>query len=208
MCTWFIRVMKRRLNYYCLLHRKYLPLFEKRCVVLKAWGLKRYRIELCKFQKSLTCYLIKKTSIYLDNIHENQCGQFLKLWLCLSKFWIFTLYNIAKWMQIDWNKKSKMVNNALENSENEKETISSNDDNGNGHRLSGCSSNDDVNPYKSYARRRKCNENVQVCEKQKKRESYQRVSWNIWWFFISFWFKIRRQIVQCIRILSSMIFLV
>lgn len=69
-----------------------------------------------------------------------------------------------------------MVNNSLESSENEKETISGIDDNGNGQTLSGCSSNDDVNPYKSYARRRKCNEKVQVCEKQKKRESYQRVS--------------------------------
>lgn len=69
-----------------------------------------------------------------------------------------------------------MVNNLLANGENEKETISGNDENGNGHILSGCSSNDDINPYKSYARRRKCNENIQVCEKQKKRESYQRVS--------------------------------
>ena len=71
-----------------------------------------------------------------------------------------------------------MVNSNLpENSEVEKESNNSgNDDNGNGNTLSGCSSNDDVNPYKSYARRRKCNENVQICEKQKKRESYQRVS--------------------------------
>lgn len=73
-----------------------------------------------------------------------------------------------------------MVNNSLEASENEKEVVSSTDDNncnGNGQALSGCSSNDDGHPpQKSYARRRKCNENVQVCEKQKKRESYQRVS--------------------------------
>lgn len=73
-----------------------------------------------------------------------------------------------------------MVNNSLETSENEKEPVSSTDDNnsnGNGQVLSGCSSNDDGNPpQKYYARRRKCNENVQVCEKQKKRESYQRVS--------------------------------
>lgn len=71
-----------------------------------------------------------------------------------------------------------MVNSNLpENNEVEKEfNNSGNDDNGNGNTLSGCSSNDDANPYKSYARRRKCNENVQICEKQKKRESYQRVS--------------------------------
>lgn len=70
-----------------------------------------------------------------------------------------------------------MVKNSSEISENEKETVSSNDDIGNGHILSGCSSTDDTKPLqKSYARRRKCNENVQVCEKQKKRESYQRVS--------------------------------
>lgn len=74
-----------------------------------------------------------------------------------------------------------MVNKSLEASENEKELITSIDDNnsnGNGQVLSGCSSNDDGNaPQKSYARRRKCNENVQVCEKQKKRESHQRVRW-------------------------------
>lgn len=69
-----------------------------------------------------------------------------------------------------------MVNNLLEINEIEKESNSGNDDNVNGNIPSGCSSNDDVNPYKSYARRRKCNENVQICEKQKKRESYQRVS--------------------------------
>lgn len=73
-----------------------------------------------------------------------------------------------------------MVNNSLEASENEKELISSTDDtnyNGNdGQILSGCSSNDDGNQPRK--RRRKCNENVQVCEKQKKRESYQRVRWN------------------------------
>lgn len=72
-----------------------------------------------------------------------------------------------------------MVNNSLETSENEKEPISSNDDNANGQLLSGSSSNDDGNPpQKRYARRRKCNENVQVCEKQKKHESYQRVRLN------------------------------
>lgn len=75
--------------------------------------------------------------------------------------------------------KRKMVNNSLETSENEMEPISSNDDIANGQVLSGCSSNGDgAPPQKRYARRRKCNENVQVCEKQKKRESYQRVRWN------------------------------
>lgn len=74
-----------------------------------------------------------------------------------------------------------MVNNLLENSEIERETTSGNDDNANGNTLSGSSSNDDANPCKYYARRRKCNENVQVCEKKKKRESYQRVSVN--WIF-------------------------
>lgn len=69
-----------------------------------------------------------------------------------------------------------MVNNVPENCEIEKDSNSGNDDIGNGNTLSGCSSNDDVNPYKSYARRRKCNENVQISEKQKRRESYQRVS--------------------------------
>lgn len=68
-----------------------------------------------------------------------------------------------------------MVSNLAENLEIEKES-SGNDDTANGNTLSGCSSNDDANPYKSYARRRKCNENIQVCEKKKKRESYQRVS--------------------------------
>lgn len=73
-----------------------------------------------------------------------------------------------------------MVNDLPENIEIEKEFNSGNDDNINGNTLSGCSSNDDVNPNKSYARRRKCNENVQICEKKKKRESYQRVSvWNV-----------------------------
>lgn len=77
-----------------------------------------------------------------------------------------------------------MVNNSLETSENEKELVSSTDDNnynGNGQALSGCSSNDDGSSaplQKSYARRRKCVENVKVCEKQKKRESYQRVRWH------------------------------
>lgn len=76
---------------------------------------------------------------------------------------------------LELNMKDRMmVNNSLESSENEKEAISGNDDIG--QTLSGCSSIDDVNPHKSYARRRKCNEKVQVCEKQKKRESYQRVS--------------------------------
>lgn len=69
-----------------------------------------------------------------------------------------------------------MVNKLPENIEIEKESISGNDNNGIINTLSGCSSNDDANPYKNYARRRKCNENVQICEKQKKRETYQRVS--------------------------------
>lgn len=77
-----------------------------------------------------------------------------------------------------------MVNNLAESLKIEQE-LSGNDDNGNGNTLSGCSSNDDVNPYKSYARRRKCNENVQICEKQKKRESYQRVSAKIATFLLS-----------------------
>lgn len=72
-----------------------------------------------------------------------------------------------------------MVNDLPENNEIEKEFNNGNDDNINGNTLSGCSSNDDVNPHKSYARRRKCNENVQICEKKKKRESYQRVSFEI-----------------------------
>lgn len=71
-----------------------------------------------------------------------------------------------------------MVNNLQGNHEIEGESISGNDDNGNGNTLSS-SSNDDINPSKSYARRRKCNEKLQVCEKQKKRESYQRVSWKV-----------------------------
>lgn len=77
-----------------------------------------------------------------------------------------------------------MVNNLAENLDIEKE-LSGNDDNGNGNTLSGCSSNDDINLYKSYARRRKCNENVQICEKQKKRESYQRVSAKFATFLLS-----------------------
>lgn len=36
--------------------------------------------------------------------------------------------------------------------------------------------NAEDNPIKSYVRRRKCNENVQICEKKKKRESFRRVS--------------------------------
>lgn len=79
-----------------------------------------------------------------------------------------------------------MVNNSLANSETEGETTKGNDEHGNGGILSGCGLSDDANPYKYYARRRKCNENVQVCEKQKKRESYQRVSSNwIFFFFLS-----------------------
>lgn len=35
---------------------------------------------------------------------------------------------------------------------------------------------DAVNPIKSYVRRRRCNENVQICEKKKKRETFRRVS--------------------------------
>lgn len=88
-----------------------------------------------------------------------------------------------------------MVNNLQANSETEREPTSGNDDNVNGNTLSGCSSNDDINPSKYYARRRKCNENVQVCEKQKKRESYQRVS-SIWILGVIFFV-----VVSCVLVI-------
>lgn len=75
-----------------------------------------------------------------------------------------------------------MVNNSNANDEIEKSTVSrscsSSDDNGNINLLIGCESNDDINAenqIKSYVRRRKCNENVQICEKKKKRESCRKV---------------------------------
>lgn len=75
-----------------------------------------------------------------------------------------------------------MVNNSNANDEIEKSTVSrscsSSDDNGNINLLIGCESNDDINSenqIKSYVRRRKCNENVQICEKKKKRESCRKV---------------------------------
>lgn len=73
-----------------------------------------------------------------------------------------------------------MVNNLDANKEIGKDAMSSgSDDNGTNNLLAGCDSNDDTNaekPAHSYVRRRKCNENVQICEKKKKRESYRRVS--------------------------------
>lgn len=80
------------------------------------------------------------------------------------------------------HKTKKMVNNLNANNEIEKSTVSrscsSSDDNGTINLLIGCESNDDINAenqIKSYVRRRKCNENVQICEKKKKRESRQKV---------------------------------
>lgn len=49
-----------------------------------------------------------------------------------------------------------------------------NDGSANGNQSS--NRNGEENPIKSYVRRRKCNENVQICEKKKKRESIRRVS--------------------------------
>lgn len=80
-----------------------------------------------------------------------------------------------------------MVNNLDANKEIGKDALSSgsaSDDNGPDSLLIGCDSNDDTNVEEeeekpiaqSYVRRRKCNENVQVCEKKKKRESYRHVS--------------------------------
>lgn len=71
------------------------------------------------------------------------------------------------------------MNNLDARNEIGENTASSNsDDNGSSNISIGCDTNDDsniTNTRKSYVRRRKCNENVQVCEKAKKRESYRQV---------------------------------
>lgn len=70
-----------------------------------------------------------------------------------------------------------MVNNLDETNEIEKGSDESADGNqsSNGNGESDNISVED-NPIISYVRRRKCNENVQICEKKKKRESIRRVS--------------------------------
>lgn len=56
---------------------------------------------------------------------------------------------------------------------------SSSDDNGSSTIEIGCDANADLaieDTHKSYVRRRKCNEKIQICEKTKKRESYRKVN--------------------------------
>lgn len=73
-----------------------------------------------------------------------------------------------------------MVNNLDARNEIAENIASSNsDDNGNSNISIGCDTNDDsneANTRTSYVRRRKCNQNVQICEKTKKRESYRQVN--------------------------------
>lgn len=73
-----------------------------------------------------------------------------------------------------------MVNNLdANNGIGENAASNSSDDNGISNIEIGCdtiadSANEDTR--KSYVRRRKCNEKVQICEKTKKRESYRKVN--------------------------------
>lgn len=72
-----------------------------------------------------------------------------------------------------------MVNNVDGSNEiGEIAVSSSSDDNGISQLSIGCDTNIDINiedTSKSYVRRRKCNEKVQICEKAKKRETLRKV---------------------------------
>lgn len=77
----------------------------------------------------------------------------------------------------------KMVNNFNGNNGiGEIAVSSSSDDNEISNLSIGCDANIDINiedTSKSYVRRRKCNEKVQICEKTKKRESHRKVKYTI-----------------------------